>query len=122
MRSALKEIIENNTTTHGRMFDLTIHVLVGVTVVCFSIETLPELSSRTPQILQWIEVVTVGVFTAEYLLRVFLFQRPLRYVFGFYGLIDLAAILSFYLVIGLDLRPLRSLRFLRLLSSLNRSS
>jgi voltage-gated potassium channel len=54
------------------------------------------------------------VFTAEYLLRLYFSQKKLSFVFSFYGLIDLAAVLPFYLALGLDLRSLRIFRLARL--------
>lgn len=64
--------------------------------------------------LRTIEVGTVLVFTAEYLLRIIVAKQPLRYVTSFFGVVDLLAILPFYLSGGVDLRALRSFRLLRL--------
>jgi len=41
-------------------------------------------------------------------------DRPLAYIFSFFGLIDLLAILPFYVAAELDMRGLRAFRFLRL--------
>ncbi|MFN3413092.1 MAG: ion transporter, partial [Thermoanaerobaculum sp.] len=49
----------------------------------------------------------------EYLLRVLVAEKKTRYVFSFFGLVDLIAIAPFYLSTGLDLRALRAVRFLR---------
>ena len=115
--SSLKTIVEDNTTVHGRRFDLAIQLLIGVSIVGFSIETLPGLSSPTKQLLTGIESVTVGIFTVEYLLRILVADRKMRYITSFYGVVDLLAILPFYVSTGLDLRSLRVLRFFRLFRS-----
>ena len=47
-------------------------------------------------------------------MRVVLEERKLKFIFSFFGLVDLFAILPFYLSTGLDLRSLRALRLLRL--------
>ncbi len=88
--------------------------LIIYSVVCFSVETIPGLSAGTMAFLQWSEIVVVAIFTAEYLYRLWLAEKKLGYIFSFYGMIDLLAILPFYLATSLDLRSLRMLRLLRL--------
>lgn len=60
------------------------------------------------------EYVSVGIFTVEYILRVWVAKPKRKYIFSFFGFIDLAAILPFYISTGLDLRSLRAFRLLRL--------
>lgn len=110
----LKRIVEQNDTRWGRVFDLFILSLVVLSLVTFSIETLPNLSRTARHWLYVTEVITVAVFTAEYMLRLFVADQKVRFVFSFFGLIDLLAILPFYIASGVDLRSIRALRFLRL--------
>ena len=95
-------------------WELGIQVLIFLCLIDFALETLPDLS---PAQLFWIdafEVFSVTIFTVEYLARV-IFSRPRRsYVFSFFGIIDVLAILPFFIGLGVDLRNLRSLRMLRL--------
>ena len=112
--TSLKQIVEETDTRMGNVFDLTIQILIVVSAVSFAIETLPGLSSTTIRLLAISEAVIIGVFTAEYLLRLYFSQKKLSFVFSFYGLIDLAAVLPFYLALGLDLRSLRIFRLARL--------
>ncbi len=115
---SLKSIIEQNDTRWGRSFDLFIQALIVLSLICFSIETLPDISDRIRKVLNIIEWITVIIFTIEYALRIFVADRKLRFIFSFYGLIDLAAILPFYLATGIDLRLIRALRLLRLFRAL----
>ncbi len=110
----LKEIIDGNGTKAGRTFDLVIQFMIVISIITFSIETLPDLSDNTIDLLSIIETIIVSIFTLEYVARVYVADRKRDYVFSFYGLIDLIAIAPFYLSIGLDLRSLRILRMLRL--------
>jgi voltage-gated potassium channel len=110
----LKHIVENNDTRSGRIFDLIIQFLIVVSLVTFSIETLPGLSAPTLRYLSWIEIATVVLFTAEYVLRILVADRKLSFVFSFFGLIDLLAILPFYIAVGIDLRSIRAFRLFRL--------
>ena len=79
----LKRIIEQSDTRLGYVFDLTIQALIVVSLVTFSIETLPNLSEAAQRMLRWIEVFTVIVFTVEYLLRLYVADRKLSFVFSF---------------------------------------
>ena len=115
LRSDLKILVEDSDTRAGHIFDLVIQALILASVIAFTIGTLPNLAPETVRTLRIIEVVTVILFTVEYLTRILLADRPLAYALSPFGIIDLAAILPFYITTGLDLRALRSLRFLRLL-------
>lgn len=110
----LKEIIIRSDTRRGRIFDLIIQVLIVISLISFSIETLPGLSGNTYSFLAGIEVFVVVVFTVEYVLRVIVTEKKLSYIFSFYGIVDLLAILPFYLSDSLSLQAMRILRLLRL--------
>ena len=111
---ALKRIIEDTDTKAGRRFDLIIEALIVVSLVSFCVETLPHLSGTTRCWLRVLETATVSVFTIEYILRIVVADSKTRFIFSFYGLIDLAAILPFYISTGIDLRSVRIFRMLRL--------
>lgn len=110
----LKRIISNHDTAHGRIFDLSIQVLIVISIISFTIETLPNLTSSTIKLLSTIETTVVLIFTIEYLLRIYAADKKLDYIFSFYGVVDCIAIAPFYISTGLDLRSLRILRMLRL--------
>lgn len=107
-------MIERNDTAGGRAFDLVIQVLILASLVSFSVETLPDLTEQTRTFLDFAELILVAAFTLEYFLRLAVADSQLRFVFSFFGLVDLAAILPFYLATGLDLRSIRAVRLLRL--------
>ena len=110
----LKTIVEEPTTKMGRAFALFIQGLIVLSLLTFAVETLAGLSNEIRTALRVIEVTTVLIFTAEYLVRILVADRKLRFVLSFYGIIDLLAILPFYLSTGLDLRSIRVVRLLRL--------
>lgn len=114
MKDRLKIMVESNDKLSGKIFSLTIQVFIVLSLVSFSLDTLPSLSVYIKRYLYYFEVFTVAVFTIEYFLRIFVTDNKLRFIFSFYGLIDLAAILPFYIVSGLDLRSIRAFRLLRL--------
>lgn len=110
----INTILNNPEVKLGRYFAFFIQTLIVVSLITFSIDTLPNLSSTTKNILSTIEAVTVAIFSIEYVLRIYFSPHKSRYIFSFYGLTDLLAILPFYLSSGLDLRAVRIFRLLRL--------
>ena len=110
----LKSLVEEHDTPEGKIFDSVIQVLIIISLFTFSLETLPNLSDRSQTLLNIAEVIIVFLFTVEYALRVYVADRKTGYIFSFYGIVDLLAILPFYLALGVDMRTLRALRLLRL--------
>lgn len=111
---SLKSVVESRDTRAGILFDIVVQVLILISLVSFMVETLPGLPPHVVRILRSIEVVTVACFSVEYILRLAAADCWWRYALSFFGIIDLAAILPFYLATGIDLRSLRALRFLRI--------
>lgn len=111
----LKDLIEDpETKEERRAFDLIIQALIFISLVTFSLETMPNLSDSTRQLLRLIEIVTVLIFTIEYIIRLFIADSKTAFVFSFFGIIDILAILPFYITTGIDLRALRMFRVLKL--------
>ena len=113
----LRKIVEETSTRSGLVFDLSIQVLIVASIVIFSVETLPNLNNHNVMLLSTLEAICITVFTLEYLLRLFVSKKKLKFVFSFWGMIDLLAILPFFLFaygITLNLIILRAFRLLRL--------
>lgn len=114
MKAAVKRLLEKDKKGPGKQFAIAINALIILSLVSFSLETLPDLSDDFRHYLRWFEIFSVTVFTLEYLGRIWVADRKIEFVFSFYGIVDLLAILPFYLAIGVDLRSLRIIRLLRL--------
>jgi len=86
----LRKLVEDHPHSHaGRAFFLTIQALIVISLISFSIETLPDLSDTVRFWLYVIEAVTVSIFTIEYGLRILFAENRLRYITSFYGIVDL---------------------------------
>ncbi len=122
MNSKIKKqlwiILEDNTTKRGRYFDYFIQTLILLSLASFSIDTLPDLSKNFRTFLEIFETTSIVIFSIEYLLRVYVSKNPLKYIFSFYGIIDILSILPFYLSKFLDLRFLRAFRIFRIFRAL----
>jgi len=111
---SLKDVVNTPESGAGRIFALTIQGLIILSMISFSIETLPDLAPQTRAFLRAFEIFSIAIFSAEYILRIIAAEKPFRFIFSFLGIIDLLAIAPFYLSTGLDLRVLRGFRLLRL--------
>ena len=105
------------------IFDWTIMALIALSVVSIVLESFAGIYSAYKTVFQAFEIFTVVVFSMEYLLRIWtsdlLFPESkhprLKYIFSWMALIDLLAILPFYLpFFAADLRFLRMMRLFRL--------
>ena len=114
MNARLVEIVERDDTRAGRTFDLVVLALIIVSLVALSVETLPGLPPAMTVALGLIEAVITVLFTLEYGLRLAAAERKWRYVFSFYGIVDLVAIVPFYVSLGgIDLLAVRTVRLFR---------
>lgn len=107
------------------IFDAIIMILITLNVASVFIESF-TLSEEFSKNLKNFEILSIVIFTLEYILRVWTapclysensnFKARIKYIFSFMALIDLLAILPFYLpfIITIDLRVLRALRIFRL--------
>ncbi len=98
----------------GRRLDLLLQVLIIANLLALALETVPTLTEHQLHWLNVVEVVSIAIFTVEYLARCLLCRPMWRYALSFYGIIDLLSILPFFLCAGLDLRSARALRLMRL--------
>ncbi|MBT8252533.1 MAG: ion transporter [Flavobacteriaceae bacterium] len=114
MRTKLRSIVEDNTTQKGKIFDYFIQVLIILSLVTFSLETLPDNSAETITLLENFELFCIVVFSIEYVLRIYVAKKPFKYIFSFYGFIDLFAILPFFLTGAFDWRAIRAFRIFRI--------
>lgn len=127
-------LVETGDDEHiDRVVAVLLMILILINTVAVVLETVDEINAEWGAFFHALEIVSVTIFTIEYLLRVWIapldpffagrFGR-LRYVFSLMGIIDLLAILPTFLplIFPMDLRVLRFLRTFRLfrLFKLNR--
>ena len=117
---SIKDIVQGSDTKAGRAFDFVVFFLIISSIIALTFETLPDLSPAVKRAFHIFETITVVLFTIEYVLRIATSPEKRRYIFSFHGVIDLVAILPFYLSLGFgffagfDLRAARALRLFRI--------
>jgi voltage-gated potassium channel len=108
-----------------KYFNIVMLVLIFLNIVAAILETEVSIYSRYKNIFDAFEVVSVGIFTVEYILRLWSSTENPKYRDHISGrvrfaltpamLIDLASFLPFYIpFLGMDLRMIRVLRLFRL--------
>ena len=116
-RKELHEIIFEADTPVGKAFDVVLLIAILLSVLVVMLESVQSIDNQFDYQFKVSEWVFTILFTLEYILRLMVIKKPLRYVVSFYGLVDLLSILPTY--IGLfasgaeSLLVIRSLRLLR---------
>ncbi len=117
-KKKLYEIVFEADTREGKIFDVALLVVIAFSILVVMLESVPELRQEHRTFFINIEWVITIIFTVEYLLRIYIVEKPLKYVVSFYGIIDLFSTLPSYLslfILGAQgLIVIRSLRLLRI--------
>jgi voltage-gated potassium channel len=119
-------IVFEAETPSGRFFDIALLYMIGASVLAVMAETVDSIQLQLGHGLEIAEWCFTILFTLEYLLRLWLSRRPLRYATSFFGVIDLLACLPTYFALMFAsaqgfavIRVLRLLRVFRILKMVN---
>ncbi|WP_316863494.1 ion transporter [uncultured Cohaesibacter sp.] len=107
-------ILKGSDPQWGALFERCWAVLIVLSVILIALETEPNLPYWLHHAMYLAESFVVVLFTIEYGLRIWTAKRASKYIFSFWGVIDLLSILPFYLTLGVDLGGLRAIRLLRI--------
>lgn len=117
LKQRLFDTIFEANTPQGKLFDVSLLLLILLSVGLVMLESIPSINARYHKVLITLEWVLTFIFTVEYALRIYAVQKPWRYIFSFYGIIDLLSVLPFYIGLvfpaGKFLANIRILRLLR---------
>lgn len=120
-RRRLHEIVFEADTRAGKTFDLVLLWLIVMSVVVVMLESVRSIREQYGEAIYYLEWIFTVVFTIEYLLRLIAVRRPQNYIFSFFGVVDLLAIVPGYLSLFvpgtqylLIIRILRLLRIFRI--------
>jgi len=110
------DMLENHRNPYFQFVNRALGLITLVAVLAVVLETV---ESFTPYLF-WINVIewsAVMIFTIEYVVRLYASNKKMSYIFSFYGLVDIVAIVPTYLGLGnfTFLKSVRSIRTIRLL-------
>ncbi|MBT8191523.1 MAG: ion transporter [Bacteroidia bacterium] len=118
VRERLYEIIFEADTNAGKVFDIALLVFIIASVIVVMLETVNGIGQKYHDLFLALEWIFTIFFTFEYILRIYTVHRPHRYIFSFYGVVDLLSILPTFISIFLpgtqSLLVIRALRLLRI--------
>lgn len=116
-RHRLHEIIYEADTKEGKLFDIVLLIAIIASIVFVMLESVKSFDEKLYEFLNIAEWIITILFSIEYILRIVAIKKPFRYIFSFYGIIDLLSTLpkylSFVIVGSHNLAALRALRLLR---------
>lgn len=118
----LHEIIYEADTKAGKTFDIALLILIVISVILVALESVLWIDHQFHNLLNIAEWCITGLFTIEYILRILSINKPIRYIFSFYGIIDFLSTIPKYISLFfmgtnslIALRALRLLRVFRIL-------
>ncbi len=113
----LHEIIYEADTPEGKLFDVILLILILFSVILVMLESVESLDNKYHNFFDQAEWAITILFSIEYFLRIITINKPSKYIFSFYGIIDLLSTvpkyLSFFLTGYHALVAVRALRLLR---------
>lgn len=113
----LHEIIYEADTKGGKIFDVVLLIAILASIILVMLESVESINNKYGALLNISEWIITILFSFEYILRIISIKKPFKYIFSFYGIIDLLSTLPKYLSLifigGHHLAALRALRLLR---------
>jgi voltage-gated potassium channel len=113
----LYEVIFEADTPAGRTFDVVLLAMILLSIAAVMLESVDNVREAWGPLLITFEWGITLLFTAEFVARLVCVDRPLRYVFSFFGVVDILSILPTYLALfapeSHSLAIIRTLRLLR---------
>ncbi len=128
----IHEVIYGTHTPAGKLFDILLLIVILYSIVVIMLESIPWFDKKYHRFLNISEWIVTILFSIEYILRIISINRPKKYIFSFFGIVDflstipkyLSLILvgSQYLTVFRALRLLRIFRILRLVRFVGESN
>ncbi len=119
-QNKMHEVIYEADTPSGKLFDIVLLFLIVVSIVVVMLESVPSIFSKHGDELELVEWIITILFTIEFIARLVCIKKPFKYIFSFYGIVDLLSLLPSYLGLFISgsqshsLAVIRSLRLLRI--------
>ena len=117
-KDRLHEIIFEADTKKGKLFDVILLISILISVFGVILSSVESIEREYGHLLRFTEWVFTILFTIEYILRVISIHHPRKYIFSFYGIIDLLATIPKYIslfIVGAQLETMMAIRALRIL-------
>jgi len=121
-KAKLYTIIYEADTPLGKLFDIVLLVIILASIFLVTLESVASINIKYHDQFYIAEWVITIFFSIEYILRIITIEKPRKYIFSFYGIVDFLSTIPSYIVffVGgsnmfLAVRALRLLRVFRIL-------
>ena len=114
MREKIHFYLTDKNSKIARGIDVFIYSIIFITVIDHALQTMDSMAVYHTYLESW-EIIPIVIFSIEYLLRVYSAPKRFKFIFSFWGLVDIIALIPYYLGLPADLREIRVLRFLSLI-------
>lgn len=116
-RHAVHQIVFEADTPAGKLFDILLLVAILASVIVLMLESVESINVGYKSLLVAAELTFTGLFTIEYMVRLWVVRKRLKYALSFFGIVDLLSILPTYVWLfyggAKELAVIRSFRLLR---------
>ncbi len=120
LKNKIYVIIFKSNTRKGKLFDVALLLVILVNLLAVMFDSIDFYHDTYGTVLRIVEWVITGLFLIEYVFRIWVLNKKAKYIFSFYGVVDLLAILPSFIglfVVGTHfLVVIRTLRLLRIFS------
>ncbi len=113
-RSDIIQLLDGTHEEKGNLVAWIMNGLIILSAIAIALETEPGLPQGLRIWLFRFEILLLGIFAAEYFVRILASPRPFGYVFSFWGIIDLLSFLPAVLLLTPEWQAIRAFRLLRL--------
>lgn len=96
-KKRIYRIVFESDTWEGRLFDVALIIAILISVLVAIVESSSFVAEHYRFGLQILEYVLTFFFTIEYILRIYCSPDPKKYIFSFFGIVDLLATSPLYL-------------------------
>ena len=116
LKQQVNDVIFGYESRAGKLFDVVLIFMIVISVSAVLFDSVDSYHDRYGETLLQLEWFFTILFTIEYILRLYSTENLKRYVFSFYGLIDLFSILPTYIALIFPIaQPLIVIRIMRVL-------
>ena len=129
LKEKIYSIVFESDTKKGKLFDIILISSITLSVLLVIVESMHIFPHSAYLVLRILEYLLTLFFTFEYLARIYCLKKPQKYIFSFFGIVDLLATLpvymsffvtgSHYLLVIRAFRLIRIFRIFKLFTFIN---
>ncbi|NNC95583.1 MAG: hypothetical protein HKN92_08475 [Chitinophagales bacterium] len=96
LKKYVHKIIFGTDSVEGFLFDILLLITIILSVIIVMLESVKEVNMTWGPVLRTADWIITIMFTVEYFLRIWTTKNSKKYIFSFFGIIDLLAIIPLY--------------------------